>query len=143
MISTTSKIRALSTVIRYNKIEFKKGDNPYNLRWQWQWKHGYYTYPKDGAEQAYMKKPEDTPEARHPWYTVYQDYIYRIIPTAEMYWARRRRYQDPFQLYFLPSVSSFFFYFWELSLGFKILSLFPLAVFYTRIRDKAVDPDIQ
>ena len=57
MISTTSKIRALSTRIRYNKIEFKKGDNPYNLRWQWKWKHGYYNYPKDGAEQAFVRKP--------------------------------------------------------------------------------------
>jgi hypothetical protein len=60
MISTTSAIRGLNTVIRYNKIEFRNG-NPYNLRWQWKFKPAYYTYPKDDYENTYVKKPEDTP----------------------------------------------------------------------------------
>ncbi len=39
--------------------------------------------------------------------------------------------------------SLFFYQFFELSAGFKILTLFPLAMFYTRLRDKCVDPDIK
>ena len=39
--------------------------------------------------------------------------------------------------------SLFFYQFYELSAGFKILTFFPLAMFYTRLRDKCVDPDIK
>lgn len=143
MISTTSQIRALSTVIRYNKIEYTKPDNPYNLRWQWKWRHAYYTYPKDGGEHAFVRKPEDEPATKAPWYSVYQDYIYRVLPGIKMYVARRRRIQDNFQMYVLPTASLISLYFWDLSFGFKVFTLFPLGIFYTRMRDKCADPDIK
>lgn len=143
MISTASSLRALSTTIRYNKIEFKKPDNPYNLRWQWKWKHAYYTYPNDGGEHTYVRKPEDAPKTRPPYYTVFQDIIYRIAPTAKMYLSRIRRLQDPFQLYVLPGTSLFFFFLWDLSFGFKVFSILPLAIFYTRLRNKTLDPDLK
>lgn len=143
MISTASRIRALSTTIRYNKIEFQKPDQPYNLRWQWKWKPAHYTYPNDGTEHAFVRKPEDAPETRPPFYTVYQDYIYRIFPTAKMYAARSCRLQDTFQTRLLPALSLFFYYLSELSFGFKLLALTPLAIFYTRITNKALDPDIK
>lgn len=50
---------------------------------------------------------------------------------------------DPFQLYVLPSLTFFFFQFWDASFGFKILTLLPLGMFYTRMRDRCMDPDIK
>jgi hypothetical protein len=46
MQSTKQVIRGLTQQVRYNKISYTTG-NPYNLRWQYKWKHAYYTYPKD------------------------------------------------------------------------------------------------
>jgi len=45
--STRSNISPLIKSIRYNQINWTTG-NPYNVRWQYKWKHAYYTYPKDG-----------------------------------------------------------------------------------------------
>lgn len=39
--------------------------------------------------------------------------------------------------------SLFFYQFYDLSFGFKMLTFFPLAMFYTRLRDKCIDPDIK
>ena len=39
--------------------------------------------------------------------------------------------------------SLFFYQFYELSVGFKMLTFFPLFIFYTRLRDKCIDPDIK
>lgn len=142
MISTTSAIRALNTVVKYNKIEFRNG-NPYNLRWQWKFKPAYYTYPKDNYEHTHVKKPEDTPEIRPLGYTYLQDLWFRLFPTTKMYWNRRRRVMDPFQLYVLPSTAFFFYQFWDLTLGFKLFTIIPLGIFYTRMRDRCMDPDIK
>ncbi len=52
----------------------------------------------------------------------------------------------PYQVNFnliKKGASLFFYQFYELSAGFKILTFFPLAMFYTRLRDKCVDPDIK
>lgn len=142
MISTTSAIRGLNTVIIYNKIEFRTG-NPYNLRWQWKFKPAYYTYPKDTYEGTHVKKPEDSPEARPIFYGVWQDLCNRFFPTLNMYWARRHRFSDPVQLYVLPSLTFFFYQFWDLAFGFKFLTLIPAAIFYVRMRDRSRDPDIK
>lgn len=142
MISTTSAIRGLSTVIRYNKIEFRTG-NPYNLRWQWKFKPAFYTHPKDTFEPTHVKKPEDTRESNPLFGTVWQSILERLFPTTNMYWARRHRYSDPFQLYVLPSLSFFFYQFWDLAFGFKFLTLIPAALFYVRMRDRSRDPDIK
>lgn len=142
MISTTSAIRGLNTVIRFNKIEFNTG-NPYNLRWQWKFKHAYYTYPKDGTDPTHVKKPEDSAEVKPLGFTILQDVLFRFFPTVKTYWARRSRITDPFQLYVLPSTAFFFFQFWELSAGFKVFTLLPLGIFYTRMRDRCLDPDIK
>jgi hypothetical protein len=60
-----------------------------------------------------------------------------------MYWERRRRIMDPFQMYVLPSLSFFFYQFWDASFGFKVFTILPAAVFYTRMRDRCGDPDIK
>ena len=44
---------------------------------------------------------------------------------------------------FILAFSLFFYQFYELSVGFKMLTFFPLAMFYTRMRDKCIDPDIK
>jgi len=50
---------------------------------------------------------------------------------------------DPFQMYVLPSLSFFFYQFWDASFGFKVFTILPAAVFYTRMRDRCGDPDIK
>lgn len=142
MITGANTSRALQKVVRYNKIEFNNG-NPYNLRWQWQWKHAYYTYPKDSYEHTYVRKPEDTKNTKPIWGTYFQDLSFRLFPTARMYWARRHRIMDPFQLYVLPGLSLFFGQFWDAGFGFKVMALLPLGLFYTRMRDRCQDPAIQ
>ena len=134
--------KSLNTLIRFNKIEFRTG-NPYNLRWQWKWKHAYYTYPRDWYEHTYVKKPEDTPDKTYYGQTVWQDICFRHIPGAKMYWNRRRRVMDNFQLYVLPSLSFLSWQLWAASFGFKILTILPLLLCYTRMRDRCIDPDIK
>jgi hypothetical protein len=109
---TTSAARHLTTTLRYLKIEFKSG-NPYNLRWQWRFRPAYWTYPKDTYEQTNVKKPEDTTTAKPLGYSAWQDFTFRIFPTFKMYWGRRRRILDPFQMIMLPSMALFTFQFWN------------------------------
>ena len=47
------------------------------------------------------------------------------------------------KIYNYTAFSLFFYQFYELSAGFKILTFFPLAMAYTRLRDKCIDPDIK
>jgi hypothetical protein len=56
MISTRSLGPRLLQSLRYSTINWTSG-NPYNLRWQYKWKHAYYTYPRDGHEPTHVKKP--------------------------------------------------------------------------------------
>jgi len=142
MIGATNTLRSLNTVIKFNKIEFTNG-NPYNLRWQWKWRSAFYTYPKGNFEHTQVKKPEDTPEVRPPGYTYWQDFIIRIFPTAQMYWNRRARVSDPFQIYVLPSLTLLLAQGWDANFGFKILTLLTGGLFYTRVRDRCQDPDIK
>jgi len=46
-IITATSFRTLTSLQKYHKISWNSG-NPYNLRWQFKWKHAYYSYPKDG-----------------------------------------------------------------------------------------------
>ena len=142
MIKTTNMFKSLTTVIKFNKIEFNTG-NPYNTRWQAKWKHAYYTYPRDNFEPTFVKKPEDMADSKPIWNTYFQDLSFRLLPFSRMYWARRARIMDSFQLYFLPGMSFFFSHFWDAAFGFKMMTILPIALFYTRMRDRCQDPDIK
>lgn len=135
-------MQGLLRTIRFNKITWTTG-NPYNHRWQYKWKHTYYTYPKDSFEATHIKKPEDSPASRPLFFTYIQDFLYRTFPSLKTYYARSERYQDPFQLFVLPSISLFFYQFWDLDIGFKAMTIFPWMFFWTRIRDKTIDPDMK
>jgi len=125
-----------------NKISWEDG-NPYNKRWQYKWKHAYYTYPKDNAEHDHVKKPEDTKLAPPLFNAWIQDVRLRYLPGFNQVWERRHRVFDAFQLYFLPSVSLGFYMLSDVTFGFKLISLLPWILFYTRIRDKTLDPDLK
>lgn len=142
MIGTTNTLKSLSKVVKYNKIEFRNG-NPYNLRWQWKWRSAFYTYPKDSFEPTQVKKPEDSPVVRAPFYTYWQDLLIRVFPTAQMYWNRRARVSDPFQIYVLPALTFLLAQGWNANNGFKIMTLLTMGMFYTRVRDRCQDPDIK
>ena len=85
MQSTTRRaLQSLTNTIKYNKICYNNG-NPYNLRWQYKWRHAYYTYPKDTNEHTRVKKPEDTPESTPLFWTTYQDITHRIFPHIRLW----------------------------------------------------------
>lgn len=50
---------------------------------------------------------------------------------------------DNFTVYALPAWAFAASLFWDLGLGFKLLTLIPVATAYVRIRDKTPDPDIK
>ena len=127
--------------LRFSKVSWTTG-NPYNVRWQYKWKPAYYTYLKDGYEPTRVGKPEDEPAVRPPFYSIFQDFLYRVFPGLKTIYHRSERYQDPFQIVFLPSFSIFFYQFWDLAMGFKGLSFLSAMLFWTRIRDRVVDPDV-
>jgi hypothetical protein len=125
-----------------NKISWEDG-NPYNKRWQYKWKHAYYTYPKDGYEHDQVKKPEDTKLATPLFHAWISDFRLRWLPGLGQWWDRRHRVYDPFQLYFLPGLSLGFYLLSDVTFGFKILSVLPWLLFYTRLRDRTLDPDFK
>lgn len=141
MISTRQSAQSLLRSVRYSKVSWTTG-NPYNVRWQYRWRPAYYTYLKDGFEPTRVNKPEDSPAVRPPFYSYWQDAIYRVFPSLKTIYFRSERFQDPFQIFVLPSLSIFFYQFWDLALGFKGLTILPWMLFWTRVRDRTVDPDL-
>lgn len=140
MISTS---RAGCSLLR--KTQFAASwtsGNPYNVRWQYKWKPAYYTYLRDGFEPTRVPKPEDTPAVSAPFYTYYQDFLYRTFPSLKHMYQQSSRFQDPFQLYVLPSLSIFFYQFWDLAVGFKAFTIMPWMLFWTRVRDRIIEPDV-
>ncbi len=102
-----------------NKISWQSG-NPYNKRWQYKWKPAYYTYPKDNIEHDYVRKPEDTklaPSLFHAWI---QDMRLRWCPQGKLWWDRRHRIFDTFQIYVLPATSLAFYTLADVTFGFKV-----------------------
>lgn len=141
MLSTRKGAQGLLQTIKFNKVSWTTG-NPYNVRWQYKWRPAYYTYLKDGYEPTHVNKPEDSPAIRPPFYSYFQDALYRVFPSLKTIYFRSERFQDPFQIFVLPSLSLFFYQFWDLALGFKGLTILPWMLFWTRIRDRTLDPDI-
>lgn len=124
-----------------NKISWQTG-NAYNKRWQYKIKNAYYGYPRE-AEHTRVMRPEDSKVGTWLFHTWIQDWLFRIIPGFRMAWDRRNRLFDPFNVYLLPGTSLFFYQFWDLNAGFKVLTILPWALFYTRARDKTLDPDMK
>lgn len=102
-----------------NKIAWND-NNPYNKRWQAKWKHGYYTYPKDGQEHDYVRKPEDTKLATPLFHAWISDLKLRVLPGLGVWWERRHRVYDNFQLYVLPATSIAFYMLSDVTFGFKV-----------------------
>jgi hypothetical protein len=117
--------------------------NPYNTRWQFKWKHSFYTYPKDPNGATQVKKPQDTWEVLPMYWTWVQDIIYRWIPSAKMWYDRRTRLFDRFNLYLLPGTSLLMHQFSDVCFGFNYLTYLPLILIYIRVRDKTLDPDFK
>jgi len=125
-----------------NKISWQHS-GPYNKRWQYKWKHAYYTYPKDYTEHDKVKKPEDTKLATPLFHNWIQDVLLRWVPGLQCWWDRRHRMYDNFSVYVLPGSSVLFYQFWDVTMGFKVLALLPWFLLYVRIRDKTADPDFK
>lgn len=109
----------LTDLPKRNKISWYNS-NPYNQRWQYKWKHAYYTYPKDSQEHTYVHKPEDSKEGVPLFWNYVQDITQRWIPGVRCWWDRRHRMYDNFTLYFLPGTSVFLYQFGHLHWGFTV-----------------------
>ncbi|EGR27989.1 hypothetical protein IMG5_185720 [Ichthyophthirius multifiliis] len=132
---------ALVMKSQFNKIAWESS-NPYNKRWEYKFKHSYYTYPRD-YEHTHVKKPQDSWDVVPLYYAYFKDFVDRWIPGMNMVWQRRNRVFDKFNVYFLPATSLFFYQFAHLAIGFKVLAAYPLFLIYTRIRDRTLDPDFK
>ncbi len=108
-----------------NKISWQHA-GPYNKRWQYKWKHAYYTYPRDYYEHDKVRKPEDSKAATPLLHNWIQDVVLRWLPGLQCWWDRRHRMYDNFSLYVLPGTSALMYQFWDVTMGFKVLS-FKLA----------------
>ncbi|CAD8155856.1 unnamed protein product [Paramecium pentaurelia] len=128
---------------QYNKIVWQSS-NPYNKRWQYKFKNAYYTYPRDiNQEHTYVKTPKDNWESVPLGWAWIQDLLHRHVPNFSCLIERRHRLFDKFNVYFLPAFSLFFYQFYPLAFGFKVLTVLPLAMLYVRARDKCGDPDFK
>jgi hypothetical protein len=125
-----------------NKISWQH-EGPYNKRWQYKWKHAYYTYPKENFEHEKVKKPEDTKVTTPLFHAFIQDVIMRWIPGAKCWWERRHRMYDNFSVYFLPGSSFLMYQMADITFGFKLLSILPWFMLYVRVRDRTADPDFK
>ena len=50
---------------------------------------------------------------------------------------------DYFNVYAMPATSLLFYQFTDISNGFKILTVLPWLLVYTRVRDRTLDPDFK
>jgi len=126
-------------VRKVNRSIFFKTQEPYNQRWQWDFKYAYYTYPKD-KEPTRVETPESSTEYDSFFGTYIRDFKNRLGPGMTQFMERAHRCRSNFELYFLPVAITLPLQFATLDLGFKILATIPSVVLYTRIRDKIRDP---
>lgn len=56
LVAATGVASSLVHKPKKNKISYSS-TKPYNKRWEFKWKHSYYTYPRDGEDHTYVKKP--------------------------------------------------------------------------------------
>lgn len=113
-------LRSLISKLTKDKISWKS-PNPYNQRWHFKWKPAYYTYPREGHEHTTQKTPEQTKDVAPLYWAYFADVVYRWIPGLNCVWDRRQRCFDKFNVYLMPFTSVFFYQFWHVALGFKVL----------------------
>lgn len=144
LLQSRKSVSTLSLIEKLTKSKISwKSPNPYNQRWQFKWKPAYYTYPREGHEHTKTMTPEATKDIVPIFWAYYADIVYRWIPGMECVWDRRHRCFDKFNVYLLPFSSVLMFQFTHLALGFKVLSVLPWMLMYTRIRDRTLDPDFK
>lgn len=76
-------------------------------------------------------------------YTVQYHKESRSSNLFRLWYERRTRIYDNFQIYFLPALSIAFYQFLDYGPGFKMMAVLPWLLFYTRLRDKTLDPDFK
>jgi len=131
----------LNNTIKRTKVEYVSG-NSYNKRWHYKWRHAYYGVTKD-QEHSRVQTPEEAKLVTPYMGSWIGDWQRRVSPGLQMAWSRKHRMMDNFSCYALPGFAFASSLFWDLGLGFKILTVLPLATLYVRIRDKTPDPDIK
>lgn len=105
-------------------------------------RQAYFGEPK-GNDHTTVRAPEDDKLTTPYGWAWMADWQRRIIPGFSMAWTRRSRMFDTFSVYVLPGVALVNSLFWDAALGFKIMTMLPLATLYMRTRDKTQDPNIK
>jgi len=90
-----------------------------------------------------VRKPEASKDTNPYLWSWIQDWMERAYPGGKTYWERKHRCYDTFQIYCIPGFSLFMYQFNHLALGFKWLTVVPWLLFYTRLRDRTLDPDMK
>lgn len=141
MISTRARralpiSRLIATASRSFRFETP---DAYNKRWQWDFKYAFYTYPRD-PEPTKVPKPEDSRDHDHWLGTYVRDFQHRYLPGLKNLADRGNRVLTPYEFVLLPAWTLLALQFFPLDFGFRLLTLLPLTILYTRVRDKVRDP---
>jgi hypothetical protein len=140
LASRTKKALQISKLTNQTARGFRyETPDPYNKRWHWDLKYAYYSFPKD-ADPSKVEKPEDSRETDGWFANALRHWTYRMGPGVRQFANRAYRCATPYEMYLLPALTFIPAQFATLDLGFQILTLLPLTVLYTRVRDKLIDP---
>ena len=76
-----------------NKISWNNEDTPYNKRWQFKWRHAYYTYPREN-DSNHVRSPKESKDVTPMFWAWARDFTHRWMPHMNMVWDRRYRVYD-------------------------------------------------
>ena len=97
----------------------------------------------DNVEHTEVRRPEDSKTVADIFHGWTSDVLLRWVPGMKCWVDRKHRLSDPFQAYFLPGTALTMYQFTDVSVGFKILTVAPVLMFWIRGRDKTFDPDFK
>ena len=62
-----SGLTQLVVVPQNHKISWNNEDAPYNKRWQFKWRHAYYTYPRENDSNHIQNPTKDVTQMFWTW----------------------------------------------------------------------------
>lgn len=115
---------------------------PYDKRWANHFNFAYFTDPQND-DPVGRPKPEDS-LPHGAWLGSFRSYLHRRFTNVlRLPYARRHRFYNPFDLWFLPLSSMFLLQFAPMGVGFKIFAAIPLVTMFCRLKDRSADPILE
>lgn len=113
----------------------------YDKRWQKTFNYAFY-YDLEENFPTGKPKPEDSRPYETYMASFKAHFHRRFSNWLTIPYHRRHRLYNSFDLFVLPLSACFFFQFWHLDAGFKMLGLIPTVAFFMRLKDKTADPEM-